>query len=108
MSQHESSITSETIEKPQTKIIWRTFWILLGITAVEFVIALGLNLSSMLKAVLFIALTFVKAFYIVAEFMHLKHEVRVLILAIVLPMVFVVWLVVALLMEGNAIFHVRF
>jgi cytochrome c oxidase subunit IV len=37
--------------------------------------------------------------------MHLGHEVPVLIYSIVLPLVFIVWLVVALMNEGSAIFN---
>jgi cytochrome c oxidase subunit IV len=101
-----SSATPGTIAKPQTKVIWRTFWILLAITGVEFVIAFTVEAKG-LKAITFVLLTFVKAFFIVAEFMHLKHEHRTLILSIVIPVIFVVWLVIALLMEGASIFGVR-
>jgi cytochrome c oxidase subunit IV len=43
----------------------------------------------------------------VAEFMHLKGEVKTLIWSIMIPLVFVVWLIVALLVEGGAIYEVR-
>jgi cytochrome c oxidase subunit IV len=52
-------------------------------------------------------MTLVKAFYIVGEFMHLKGEVKTLIWSIVLPLVFVIWLIIALLLEGDAILQVR-
>ena len=90
--------------KPQTKVIWRTFWILLGLTALEFAIAFTIG-ASMFRNVVFIGLTLVKAFYIVAEFMHLKHEAKVLMWSIVLPIIFIVWLLVALLVEGEAIIN---
>jgi cytochrome c oxidase subunit IV len=95
------------IPKANTKAIWRTFWILLIVTAFEFLIALGFDWPGGIKAGIFILMTFVKAFYIVGEFMHLKHEVKVLIWSIVIPMLFIMWLVVALMMEGNAILQVR-
>jgi cytochrome c oxidase subunit IV len=60
-----------------------------------------------MKISIFIGLTFVKAFYIVSEFMHLKHETKVLIWSIILPMIFVVWLVIALLYEGGAILGLK-
>ena len=41
--------------------------------------------------VVFIALTIVKAYYIVSEFMHLGHEKKSLKMSIVLPMLFVVF-----------------
>ena len=88
--------------KPQTKVIWKTFLILLALTAVEFLLAFTMP-AGMLRNMIFIGLTLVKAFYIVAEFMHLKHEAKVLMWSIVLPVIFIVWLLVALLVEGESI-----
>jgi cytochrome c oxidase subunit IV len=102
----ETQIDNATGVKPKanTKVIWRTFWILLIITCLEFAVAFTLPASlHTLKVAIFVVMTFVKAFYIVGEFMHLKHEVKSLIWAIVIPVVFVIWLVVALLAEGNSI-----
>lgn len=101
--------THREIPKPQTKAIWRTFWILLGITVLEFIIAFTMPSSlHMLKVIVFVSLTIVKAFYIVAEFMHLKGEVKMLIWSILIPTIFVIWLIVALLIEGSSIFELRF
>jgi len=88
------------------KTIWNTFYLLLAITAVEFVIAFTkgpLGLGKYLVITIFVTLTLVKAFYIVAEFMHLKHEVKGLIMSIVVPIAFIIWLIVALLTEGGHI-----
>ena len=91
------------IPKPQTKLIWRTFWILLIITALEFVVAFTLPAEyRLLKVSIFIVMTIVKAFYIVGEFMHLKGEVKTLIWSILIPMAFVIWLITALLVEGGS------
>lgn len=100
--------THEVGEIPpaNTGIIWRTFWILLGITVVEFTLAYLMK-SGGLRTSFFVIMTLVKAFYIVGEFMHLKHEVKSLIWAIVVPVVFIVWLLTALLMEGGSIFELR-
>lgn len=95
----------------QRATIWKTFWYMFGITVVEFIIAFGKgpwHLPHMLVLVVFISLTLVKAFLIVAEFMHLKHEVKTLILAIVLPIIFIIWFIVSMLYEGNAVLHARF
>jgi cytochrome c oxidase subunit IV len=89
------------------KTIWNTFYILLAITAFEFVIAFAkgpMGLGKWLVITIFVTLTLVKAFYIVAEFMHLKYEVKGLIMSIVIPIVFIIWLIVALLTEGAHIF----
>jgi len=90
----------------QRKAIWRTFWILLILTAVEFLIAFTLH-AGVLKTAIFVGMTIVKAFYIVGEFMHLKHEVKSLIWATLLPCIFVVWLLIALITEGGSIFDLR-
>ncbi|WP_026998391.1 cytochrome C oxidase subunit IV family protein [Eisenibacter elegans] len=99
--------TTGEIPKPQTKIIWRTFWILLGLTALEFLIAFTVPANTFRVGV-FVLLTIAKAFYIVAEFMHLRHEVKFLIWTIVLPMLFIAWLLIALLTEGASLFSVIF
>lgn len=89
--------------KPNTKWIWKVFWILLIVTAVEVTLAYvwPASLSVVILNVIFISLTLVKAFYIVSEFMHLGHEVKTLIWSIILPLIFIAWLVVAMLVEGN-------
>ncbi|MCX2742575.1 cytochrome C oxidase subunit IV family protein [Mangrovivirga sp. M17] len=56
----------------------------------------------------FIGLTLVKAFYIVSEFMHLKYETKSLIWSIMLPLLFVIWLLVALRTESAEIFQTKF
>ena len=89
-----------------TKIIWRTFIILCVITAFEFLIAFTMT-AGKLRVLIFVTMTIVKAFYIVAEFMHLKHEVKSLIWAIMLPIIFICWLLGALMYEGGSIFHLR-
>ncbi|HPZ88866.1 MAG TPA: cytochrome C oxidase subunit IV family protein [Flavihumibacter sp.] len=43
-----------------------------------------------------------KAFYIVAYFMHLKHEVRNLIMTIVVPLGLFIWFIIAFLTDGNS------
>lgn len=89
-----------------TKLIWRTFIILCVITAFEFLIAFTMT-AGPLRVAIFVGMTIVKAFYIVAEFMHLKHEVKSLIWAILLPIIFILWLLLALMYEGGSIFQLR-
>lgn len=97
------------IQKPNTSAIWRTFWILLIATTVEFVVAfLMINPEmKLLRISIFLGLTVVKAFYIVGEFMHLKHEVKALIWSVLIPTLFIVWLVIALIVEGGSIFDLH-
>ena len=96
----------------QRKSILRTALILSGLTAFEFLIAFtkkfyddwfGISEETALTLVVvtFIILTLFKAFYIVAEFMHLGHEVKVLALTIIVPFLFIIWLLIGLTMEGG-------
>lgn len=43
-----------------------------------------------------------KAFYIVGYFMHLKHEIRNMVLTIVVPLFLFVWFIIAFLSDGNS------
>ncbi|NBV12525.1 MAG: hypothetical protein EBS07_00445 [Sphingobacteriia bacterium] len=99
----EHTITPGTDAKPNTKWIWKVFWILLVVTTVEVTLAYTWpeSLSVTLLNVIFISLTILKAFYIVAEFMHLGHETKSLIWSILIPIVFILWFVLAMLTEGN-------
>jgi cytochrome c oxidase subunit 4 len=86
--------------------IWKIFFILLGLTIVEFVIALAVPESMMshpVKNFIYIALTLVKAYYIVAYFMHLKFEKYALIVAILVSFIFIIYFIILLLTEGNYI-----
>ncbi|NBW02333.1 MAG: hypothetical protein EBR87_01225 [Cytophagia bacterium] len=104
MASHVAHETSEKeIPAPQTAAIWKTFWILLVLTAIEFVIAFTLPAST-LRVAIFSGMTIVKAFYIVGEFMHLKHEVKTLIWMVLIPTLFVVWLLTALMFEGGHLY----
>ena len=82
------------------KIIWRTFWILLFITIFEVGIAFT-SIPHNILIIIFIVLTIVKAYYIVAFFMHLKHERSPLKYSIVLPFVLIVYLIWIAIEEGN-------
>ena len=82
--------------------IWRTFWILFALTIVDIALYfMLLHWHSMLKNALFIFLGVVKAFFIVAVFMHMKFERKWLVNFIVYPMLFVVVLVTLVLIEGD-------
>lgn len=91
---------------PAVKKIWRVFWILLIITSVEVGLAF-LHLetgfpSKLFLNSIFILLTLLKAFYIVAEFMHLGHEVKNLIMTVLFPLLLFVWFIIAFLMDGDS------
>ncbi|GAB3018036.1 hypothetical protein GCM10027284_41430 [Cyclobacterium sediminis] len=106
--EHVNKNRLEVIPKDPAKIkkIWLTALILLVITAVEFVLAFTME-RGLLLYFLFIALTIVKAKYIMMEFMHLGDEVKPLFYSIIVPLIFLVWLIIALMKEGAEIFVMR-
>jgi len=89
-------------ESHGTKELWRTFWILLGITIFDFIIYFALDPTG-LRNFIFIFFGIVKAYYIVGAFMHLKHEKINLAMIILVPTIFIIGLIMGLLYEGNAI-----
>ncbi|MCY7359861.1 MAG: cytochrome C oxidase subunit IV family protein [Rudanella sp.] len=103
---HHADHVGTEVAPAQTKRIWQVFLILSAVTTLEFVIAFTIK-TGYFKTSLFVGLTIVKAFYIVGEFMHLKHEVKGLIWAILLPTLFVCWLLLAMMLEGGSIFNLR-
>jgi cytochrome c oxidase subunit 4 len=105
---HDSTPSLHVHPKDPAKIrkVWMTAGILAFVTAIEFVCAFTMHRGHFLTSI-FVLLTFVKTFYIVGEFMHLKYEVKILIWSIVLPVMFIIWLITALLMEGGYIFVER-
>jgi len=105
-SENTKNVVVQPVDPAKIKRIWQVALLLGVVTAIEFVFAFTMARGPLLYAI-FIGLTFVKAFYIIAEFMHLKHEVKFLIWSIALPVIFVIWLIIALLYEGNEIFQVR-
>nr|WP_294994620.1 cytochrome C oxidase subunit IV family protein [uncultured Sediminibacterium sp.] len=54
-----------------------------------------------------IILMLAKAFYIVGYFMHLKHEIKNLIMTIVVPLALFVWFIIAFLSDGNSFRNLR-
>jgi cytochrome c oxidase subunit 4 len=85
--------------------IWNVFFILLGITCIEFIIALYLVPKGIIPGNIanpvYIVLTLFKAFYIVAYFMHLKFEKLGLALAIIVPILFIIGLILVLTNESH-------
>jgi cytochrome c oxidase subunit IV len=105
-SEVEPNIAVKPADPEKIKKIWKVAALLAVVTLIEYVFAFNMPRGILLYAI-FIGLTFVKAFYIIGEFMHLKHEVKFLIWSISLPVIFVIWLIIALLVEGDTIFDIR-
>lgn len=98
-----------------TKLIWKTFRVLLYITVFELILAISYyeitalqthTFKHILNGV-FIILTLAKAFFIVAEFMHLGHELRNLIMTIAIPAMLFLWFLGAFLWDGNSYKNLR-
>jgi cytochrome c oxidase subunit 4 len=54
-----------------------------------------------------VILMMAKAFYIVAYFMHLKHELKNLIMTIIVPLALFIWFIGAFLADGNSFRSLR-
>lgn len=89
------------------KAIWRTFWILLIITCLELIIGMFVaplfpHSTKIWFNILYIIFTAAKAFYIIAEFMHLKHEIKNMVMTIAVPALLFIWFIGAFLWDGHS------
>jgi len=88
--------------------IWKVFFYLLGLTALEFIIALGFVETGIIEksisvVIVYILLTLWKAFYIIAYFMHLSFEKKGFKIMLGLPLLLLVYLIILILIEGDYI-----
>lgn len=105
--EENTQVEVKPLNKEKVKNFLRVMWILAAITAIEFAIAFTIpHEYKWGRIIVFIVLTIFKAYYIVSEFMHLGHEKRSLKMSIVLPMLFVVFLLAILIKQADAIFKV--
>lgn len=100
---------ADPLNPPKANVghIWKTFFIICGITAAEFLIAFTVDAKSA-KIIIFILMTIAKAYFIVSEFMHLGHEKKALVYAVILPFVFVLWMIGAFIWDGTHYFDSYF
>jgi cytochrome c oxidase subunit 4 len=94
--------------------IWKVTIILSVLTLIE--LFLGFSMiwwfneegftRHFIKGVIII-LMLAKAFYIVSYFMHLGHELRNLIMTIVVPLGLFIWFIISFLYEGNSYKNLR-
>ena len=105
---HHEGSNVQPLPRNEAKIrkIWLTAGILAFVTGIEFILAFTVGRGTFLTSI-FVILTLVKSFYIVGEFMHLKYEVKILIWSVVLPTLFVMWFITAMLVEGDAVLYLR-
>jgi len=96
-----------------TKEVIKVTIILSVLTVIELGLGfamMGMEQGSSLKLAIkgtIVILMLAKAFYIVGYFMHLKHEVKNLIMTIVVPLLLFVWFITAFLYEGNSFKHLK-
>lgn len=106
----------EEENKAHVKNIWKAFWILAILTAIELALGLTIYFLEMgvvsywvilfIKGVITI-LTFAKAFYIISIFMHLGDEVRTMMLSLAIPATLFIWFVTAFLWDGSSFRNLR-
>ncbi len=99
---HHTDINSADSKK-QIGRIWKVFWILLLITVVEVVVGMFFS-ASMPRGVVnffFLALTILKAGYIVSVFMHLGDEVKSFMITVLVPLFLFIWFIIAFLYDGG-------
>ena len=97
------------------KEIWKITWILSILTLIELALGYWMYFSHATMShsmVMFIKGTILilmcsKAFYIVAYFMHLKHEIKNMIMTIVVPLMLFIWFIISFLYEGNSYKNLR-
>ena len=107
MHNEENNIIVQPADKAKIKHILKVALYLFVVTVLEFLVAFTIDAGT-LKTSIFVVMTIVKAFYIIFEFMHLGHEVKGLRYMVIYPMILVVWMLVAFLIEGSYIHFERF
>ena len=96
------------------KEIWKVTGILTVFTIVELILGFYMmrvpldeqSKRTFLKGIIIIFML-AKAFYIVAYFMHMKHEVKNLIMTTAVPLTLFIWFIIAFLYEGNSYKNLR-
>ena len=106
------SHTAQHEENHGTGEIKKVTIILSVLTIVELILGfwmIGITSEALRLAIkgTIIILMMAKAFYIVAYFMHLKHELKNLIMTIVVPLGLFVWFIIAFLYDGNSFRNLR-
>jgi len=105
---HHSDVNSDE-SKAQVKKIWKVFWLLLAVTIVEVILGMFFShsLPKGLVVFFFLALTLLKAGYIVSIFMHLGDEFRDFIATVLIPLFLFVWFIIAFLADGSFWLHMN-
>ena len=99
--------------KKVRKEIWKITGYLTVLTIVELILGFVMmdwpeesGKRMAVKGVIIILMLW-KAFYIIAYFMHLRHEVRNMIMVIAIPSLLFLWFITAFLMDGQSFKDLR-
>ncbi len=106
---HHTDINSEESRK-QVKRIWMITLLLSVVTIIEVAIGLGAHYAgvhSWLIITIFLALTIVKAAYIVRVFMHLGDEQKNFVNVVLVPLLLFIWFIIAFLADGHFWLHMN-
>ena len=103
---HEAHNAEAVAEIKKVTIILTVFTIIELILGFWMISMTSAGLKLAVKGTIVI-LMMAKAFYIVAYFMHLKHEVKNLIMTIVVPLLLFLWFIGAFLWDGNSFRNLR-
>jgi hypothetical protein len=104
---------SEEQYKTQVAAVWRVTIILTIVTIAEVSMALFYfyflhHKGKSILNLLFILMSIWKAYFIIGEFMHLRYEKRAFMMSLGIPLVFLVWAIIAFAWEGIAWYHMKF
>lgn len=94
----------------EKKGVYKGLYLLAAVTLIEVFAALlgkgfiieGFYIHHAIVAVVIIVLSLYKAYFIIYEFMHLGHEVKGMALTILLPLILLIWFIIAMLYEGTS------
>lgn len=105
MDQETNEVVIQPLNKEKVRTFLKVTLILFVVTLIEYGIAFTIPHDyKWLRIVLFISLTILKAYYIVAEFMHLGHENKPFKRAIIFPAAFVLFFIFIMIYQGGAVF----
>lgn len=91
------------------RVFLKTILILAAITVLEVAFALlgkgyiisGIEFPHAIMGIVMVVMSVVKAYLIIYEFMHMKYEVPGMVRSVLLPMLLLVWGVIAFLWDGT-------
>ena len=103
---HEASNAAAMAEIKKVTIL------LSVLTIIELILGfwmIGISSAALRLAIkgVIVILMMAKAFYIVAYFMHLKHEVKNMIMTIIVPLSLFIWFIAAFLWDGSSFRNLR-